>query len=405
MSRQVTMPPGTPDAAEPKMFRFRGTIDVVLIVAVTMAAGVTALGAHSPGPLPPEVKEVLIGYFGPASATHPDAGDLWCAASMAIDEANEKGGYNGLPFRLVTGWSENPWGTGVADVTRMAYVHKVWAIVGGIDGASAHLAEQVVAKARLVLMNPVATDKSVNMAGVSWMFSCVPPDDIQAGVLAKAITSKTAKQPFVVISAVDHDSHVFSVELLKAFRSCEIAPAFHFECDPMKEESSGVLERALQVKPPVVVLIANARGSARLLDKLRGRGYAGAVFGGPWMGRRVFLEQAGEAAQGVMFPHPLVTSPKFRAFAKRFAKRFGRAPDYAAAHTYDTLTLLMAAIRKAGLDRTGIRDAVKEIAPFSGVTGQIRWDVVGANSRSVGLGVVANGRVQPVATAPPASRH
>jgi len=370
-----------------------------------MATNAIALRAHSLGSPSPEVEEVLIGYFGPASSTHPEAGDLWCAASMAIDEANAQGGYHGVAFRLVTSWSENPWGTGVADVARMAYVHRVWAIVGGIDGATTHLAEQVVAKARLVLMNPVATDKSVNMAGVSWMFSCVPPDDIQAGVLAKAIASKTARRSFVVVSAVDHDSHVFAAELLKAFKGCEIAPAFHFECDPMQQESSGVLERVLQVRPQAVVLIANARGSASLLRKLCERGYAGMVFGGPWMGRRAFLEQAGEAADGVMFPHSLVMSPEFRAFAKRFAERFDRAPDYAAAHTYDTLTLLVAAIRQGGLDRTGIRDALREMAPFAGVTGEIRWNAVGANARSVGLGVVADGCVQPVSATPPASRH
>lgn len=366
---------------------------------------IVALSVFGPGPSASEAEEVLIGYFGPASPMHPEGGDLWCAASMALDEANATGGYQGRCFRLVTSWSENPWGSGVADVARLAYVQKVWAIVGGIDGASTHLAEQVVAKARLVLMNPVATDKSINMASVPWMFSCVPLDDIQAKALAGAIASDVCEQPFVIVSAVDHDSHGFTVELLKALKDSELTPAFHFECDPSSPESRGVLERAQRVDPEAVVLVADAEGSARLLTTLREAGYGGAVFGGPWMGRRAFVEQAGAVAEGVRFPRSLTTSPKCSEFAQRFAQRFGRPPDYAAAHMYDAVSLLAAAMRQGGLDRTRIRDAIREIVPWSGVTGEIRWNTVGGNCRPVHMGIIRAGCVQPVSVPSSASCH
>ena len=108
---------------------------------------------------------------------------MWCAACLAIEEANQAGGYEGLPFRLVPGWSGNPWGSGITAVTRMVYSQKVWAVIGGIDGPSTHLAEQVVAKARLPLLSPGSTDKTVNLANVPWMFSCVPDDHLLAPVL------------------------------------------------------------------------------------------------------------------------------------------------------------------------------------------------------------------------------
>jgi branched-chain amino acid transport system substrate-binding protein len=354
---------------------------------------------------PSESEDVLLGYFGPASSAHPAGGDLWCAASMALDEANEAGGYQGRPFRLVTSWSANPWGTGAADVARMAYVDKVWAIVGGLDGATTHLAEQVVAKARLVLMNPVATDKSINMAGVSWMFSSVPLDDAQALVLAEAIAVEVRERSFVVVSATDHDSHVFAVELLKALDDRKLAPAFHFDWDPVAPASRGMLERVRCSHPVAVVLIASASDSARLLGMLREAGYAGRVFGGPWMGRRAFVAQAGGKAEGVRFPFLLATSPKYSEFAQRFTRRFDRTPDYAVAHMYDTVCLLVAAIRQGGLDRMAICDAIREIAPWSGVTGEIRWNTAGANCRPVHMGTIKDGRALPIAAPSRAARH
>ena len=77
---------------------------------------------------PTDIKQISIGYFGPGTVSHPEGGDMWCAASLAIEEANRAGGYKDLPFRLVAGWSDNPWGTGISKVVRMAYVDKVWAL-------------------------------------------------------------------------------------------------------------------------------------------------------------------------------------------------------------------------------------------------------------------------------------
>ncbi len=343
----------------------------------------------------PNASGVLIGYFGPASASHRQAGDMWCAASLAIEQANATGGYKGRPFRLIAAWSENPWGTGVADVARMAYVHKVWAIVGGIDGPSTHLAEQVVAKARLVLVNPAATDKSVNQASVSWMFSCVPQDDVQAAALAPAIAIRIEGKPFVMVSTVDHDSHLFVVELLEALKDHGLAPAYHFELEAGQPPFPNVLEKLLNIDPKAVVLIADAYNSSKMLRGLRAGGYQGIVFGGPWMGRRAFVEQAGSAG-GVIFPYLCITSDASRRFEREFAKRFGRQPDYLAAYTYDATTMTITAIRQGGLDRTRIRDALKELSPWQGVSGEIRWDAVGANSRPVSLATIMDGRVRPI---------
>ena len=110
---------------------------------------------------------------------------MWCAASLAVEQANEAGGYRGLPFRLMPAWSDNPWGSGVKELTRLVFEDKIWAIVGGADGPTTHLAEQVAVKAGLPLINPVSTDKTVNLTNVPWIFSCTPQDPLQARRLGR----------------------------------------------------------------------------------------------------------------------------------------------------------------------------------------------------------------------------
>ena len=400
---------------------------------------------------PEDVESVLIGYFGSSDPDDPEGGDMWRAAQLAIEEANADGGYRGKPFRLVSGWSKDPWGTGVVQVTRMAYDEKVWAIVGGIDGASTHLAEQVVAKARLTLVNPVSTDKTINLANVPWVFSCVPGDDILAGSLAEEIAARVRNESFgnednekgvgshlceapegpfrqmtpdpffVCVSSDDHDSRMLTDELKKRFVEHRLSPQYHFRFKQQRDGVHGaVATQVLQTELKLVVVVAGTHDSARLIKTLRAGGFAGTIFGGPSMGRRRFLEEGGLAAEGVVFPllyccgnedgkgvgSHLCEAPEgpFRQmtpdpFSAVFQHRFQVSPDYTAARTYDAVHLVVAAIREAGLNRAQIRDAVKKLTPWPGVAGTINWDNLGGNPQPVLLGTVKNGRIIPFVAA------
>jgi ABC-type branched-subunit amino acid transport system substrate-binding protein len=112
------------------------------------------------------------------------------------------------------------------------------------------------------------------------------------------------------------------------------------------------------------------------------------------MGQRSFIERAGDAAEAVVFPLLYEHGKESESFDKKFTARFGKRPDYLAAHTYDAVNLLIAAIRKAGLNRARIHDSVRSLSPWQGVTGKIQWDPLGSNSRLIHLGTVRNGRVR-----------
>jgi branched-chain amino acid transport system substrate-binding protein len=355
-------------------------------------------GPGRDAPEPKDAREIPIGYFGPSDSSDAQSGDMWCAAQLAVEEVNRAGGCAGRPLRLVPRWSDKPWTAGAVAVTRMVYQDNVWGIIGGVDGPTTHLAEQVVAKARLVLLSPAATDKTVNLANVPWMFSCLPGDHLLAPVLASAIAGRVGNKPFVLVSADDHDPHLLAVELKKCLAERGLTPAYHFEFSGGSADLTELAARIAASRPGAAVLLAGPKPSARLLAALRVQGFTGPVFGGPDMGRRRFLDEAGPVAAGVVFPLLYDPQPSSSGFVKTFRDRFGRSPDYAAAHTYDAVRLLAAAISKAGLNRARIGDAVRELSPSSGVTGTMTWDRLGSNVRPVRLGTISDGAVAPVET-------
>ena len=347
-------------------------------------------------PDPTDVTEVKIGYFGPSDPGHTEAGDMWSAAQLAVEEANRQGGYHGKPFRLIARWSEDPWVGGARHATQMVFVDKVWVLVGGADGASTHLAEQIATKGLIPVISPVSTDRSANSAFVPWMFSCLPGDDVLASLLADRLVREKLGDAFVVVACDDHDSRVFLGQFNNAIRKRSLVARQQFVYPTAPGEPTAVLARVLASKPRAVVLLAGPAAGARLVKSLRQGGYAGPVLGGPWMGRHSFLEAAGPAAVDVVFPLLYVPGQDSKGFVTAFERRVRHPTDYAAAATYDAVRLAVAAVRKAGLNRARIVDSIRDLSPWQGVSGQIRWDALGGNDRPVSLGTIHQGRAVPL---------
>ena len=344
-------------------------------------------------PPPEDIAEVLIGYFGPCDPEDPESGGVWLAAKLAVEEANQLRGYQGKLFRLVPGWSENPWGTGVKQVVGMVYDQDVWAIIGGVDGPSTHLAEQVAVKARLPLVSSVSTDKTVNLTNVPWMFSLVPGDHLQAPLLAGRLWDSVGRNAFVLMSADDHDSRLFTAELEKSLTAGRMAPKFHFKCKHTEQDVTQLAARVIASNAAAAVVVASASQSARLALAIRGQGFTGTIFGGPTMGRSRFSQEAGMAAEGVVFPLLYDHHEKPSEFVETFKTCYHRPPDYADAHTYDAVRMLIDAIRDSGLNRAKIRDSLGKLSPWKGVAGTVKWDPSGSNARTVQLGTIRHGEV------------
>lgn len=361
-------------------------------------AGEEPLEYRGPGREAPEpqVDEVVLGWFGPGDPDHPAGGSFWRGAVLALEELNEGGGYRGRPFRLRPGWSESPWAAGVVEVTRMVYEDGVWAILGGIDGASAHLAEQVALKARVTLLSSGSTDKTANMASVPWFFSLLPSDAVQMPVLVAALADAAAGDPFAVAAAAEHDAHAALVELRRALSPRRLTPTSLVEFDPKEPDLGPLAGRLLQGQPRAVVVLAPPEAAARLVTALRRAGFGGPLLGGAPLGLASFGTTARGAGEGVVVPLLWEPSPEWDSFAEMYENRWEGPPDYAAARSYDAVRLVADAVQRAGLNRARIGDAIRQGAPWRGVAGIVRWNALGQNEGPVGLARWTGGRLRPI---------
>lgn len=330
---------------------------------------------------------IRIGYFGPADANHPLGGSIWKGVSLAFEEHRQD-----PPLRLVSAWDENPWTGGAGKLARLIYEERAAALLGGIDGTSTHLAEQIVAKALLPLVDPASTDRTVNGAFVPWIFSVMPDDRTLMRVLVDGILAGQERPAIALLSATDHDSRVMRREFLRAAdRRLQPRRAIEFRTGTIP--AAAILE---ELEAHAAVVLAGPADSAAVVQELRRLRPALAIYCGPAAGSRTFLGLAGSAAERVRYPDPRGPSERAADFARRFAARWGEPPDYLAAHAYDAAELLIQAIRRAGPGREAIRDALRELSPWNGVSGPIRWDKLGRNDRPATLAEIRGGVVQPL---------
>ncbi len=344
-------------------------------------------------PTPGDLTEIRIGYFGPSDPNDALYGDLWLAADMAVTEINRAGGCHGLPFRLLPAWSENPWGSGVTQVARMVFNDRILALIGGADGAAAHLAEQIVAKALLPLINPGSSDRTANLAHVPWIFSCLPGGQREAAALADSLVDEIGSKAFLLISATDHDSRALTEELRDDLAERGIAPARHLEVTSAEGPDLGIISSQLlsESRAAAVVLIAGPSVSARVVKRLR-QFFDGPVFGSSAMGRSAFRRLIGNDTGPLRFPFP-ADFDGVEKFSRHFREIRGRDADFAAAETYDALHLLAAALELSGPNRARLGDALRSLSPWQGVAGTLEWDKTGQNIRPVSMATLEDGQI------------
>ena len=355
------------------------------------------LGPGADDPEPEGIDEVRIGLLVPSAGT-PDwleGRGMKMGVDLAVAEANGRGGIDGLPIRLLEHEDLPVWGASSNTIVQMAYEERVWAIVGSVGGDSSHIAIRVALKAKVAVMNTATSDPTFTETGIPWAFRCVADDRQQSYALAQHMFVEEGLERVAILRSNDRYGRFGVGELRDAARRVSRPIVAEVQWRTENEDFEPLIERVLGANPDGLVLWGGPVGAAKALRLLRESGSQVPVFGPARLGFDRFLEEAGEAAEGVvvaMTLDPTSAQPEWRDFQERFQTRFGELPDAPAAHGYDGMRMLIEAITRAGLNRVRIRNELAAVRRFEGVSGPILFDNTFNDVGAVYLGRAENGR-------------
>ena len=352
--------------------------------------------------LPPaDLTEVRIGFLGPLSGSImvPQGKQMLQGATLAMEEANKKGGYRGLPYKLYPHNDAGLWGAAANEVVKMDD-EKVWAFLGSIDDNVSHIALRAALKLEIFMLCTGDPDPTYTETNIPWTLRVIS-DDRQSGyALVNYMHKKMGHKRVAIIRANNRYGRVGVMEYADAAVRVGYPFVLEERFNDGETEFTSQLERIKKVSPDAILIWGNAKEAALILKQIRAMEMKQPIYGSDRMVSPEFLKIAGPLAEGIVTTcqyNPESDDPEYKAFKTSYTTRFGQEPDVYSAHAYDGMNLLIAGITKAGLNRVLIRDILldlKEFQNYKGVTGTIIFDKSWNDISNIYMAVVKNGKFE-----------
>jgi branched-chain amino acid transport system substrate-binding protein len=348
---------------------------------------------------PTDLKEVRIGFLGPleGSVLVNLGKQMLQGAQLSIEEANKKGGYKGVPYKLMIHNDVGLWGAAANEVVKMDD-EKVWVWLGSIDDIVSHVAIRATLKLEIPMVCTGDPDPTFTETNIPWVVRVIPDDRQSSYELVERIFKKDGHSRVAVIRPNNRYGRVGVLHFTKSATRIGFPLIIEERFNDGETDFSAQIERVKKTNPDAILLWGNAKESALLLQQLRKAGMKQPVYGSDRMVNPEFLQIAGNLAEGVVTTcqyNPDSKDPKYLAFRANYTKRFGQEPDVFASHAYDGMNIIIKSIEKAGLNRVLIRDVLTDLKTFQnydGVTGKIVFDKTWNNVRPIFLAEVKNGK-------------
>jgi branched-chain amino acid transport system substrate-binding protein len=358
-------------------------------------------GAGREKPEPSGLDEVRIGFLGPldGSVMVPQGIQMLQGATLAVEEANEKGGYKGIPFRILAHNDVGLWGAAANEVVKMND-EKVWAFIGTIDDVNSHVALRVTLKLEIPMINTSDPDPTFTETRIPWMIRCIGDDRQSSYALVNHIYNVKRHSRVAVMRADNRYGRVGVMEFRDAALRIGYPLILEVRFADGETDFATQIERIINASPDAVLLWGNAKETALILKQMRKMGMQQSVYGCDRLVSPVFLEIAGKDAEGVVATsqyNPTLDIPQLKAFNRNYFNRFGLEPDVYAAHAYDGMNIIIEAIHLAGLNRALIRDVLTDLKTFQGyqgVTGEIIFDASWNDIGPIWMSEVRDGRFE-----------
>lgn len=332
--------------------------------------------------LPPkDLEEVRIGFLGPLEGSDLVSlgKQMLNGANLAMEEANNSGGYRGIPFKLMVHNDVGLWGAAANEVVKMDE-EKVWVWLGSIDDIVSHVALRATLKMEIMMVNTGDPDPTFTETNIPWTIRVIS-DDRQSGYeLASYIFEKMGHERVAVIRTNNRYGRVGIMEYSGVAVRLGHPMMIEERFDNGETDFKMQLENIKRVSPDAILIWGNAKESALILKQIRELGMKQPVYGSDRIVSTEFLNIAGQDAEGIVTTsqyNPEADIPELKAFQANYFKKYGLKPDVFAVHAYDGMNMIIEAIRKVGLNRVLIRDVLTDLKTFQGyqgISGKITFD-------------------------------
>ncbi len=361
-----------------------GIIVAIVSLALLVGAGVQAAEPIKVG--------AILAVTGPASFLGgPESRTL----TMLAEEVNAKGGINGHKVELfIMDSGANP-EKAVSFAKQLIEEKKVLAILGPSTSGETMQIKGIAEEGKTILLSCAAAEVIVNPVA-KWVFK-TPQKDSDA---IQAIFNQMKKMKISRIGVLSGNTGFGKagkgqIEKLAPENGITIVASEVYD-----KASTDLTAEVTKLKAANVEAIVNwsiVPAQSIVIKNARQIGFAGPIFQSHGFGNIKYVEAAGAAAEGVIFPAGRLlvadvlpdSNPQKAVLVKYkndYEKRYKEDASTFGGHAYYAFMILAKAIEKAGsTDKEKVRDAIESMKGFVGTGGVFDFSAEDHN----GLGIDA----------------
>ena len=353
----------------------RGQRLFVAGLALVLAAAVQVPGGPVLGQGAPIKIAGIFAVTGPASSLGKPEQDT---ARMLQAQWTAAGGLAGRPVQVITYDTESDPTKAVLLIKKAVTEDNVVAVVGGTTSPESQAMADYATQADFPLMS-VAASTTLSVPTRRWVYQ-MPQRNALAS--QKAIEYLTALH--VKTFAFLYRNDDFGQDGLVGFRTYARPRGMTIvDTEPFAAtdtDLSAQVARARTKNPDAMVVWSTPPTASIAAKNIRALGIRAPILESHGIANRAFIQLAGAAADGVVFPSgkmlvagQLPADDPQKALLEKYVRDFEAANRYAAStfggHAFDGLTMLADAIRRVGPDRGKIRDYLEHLRGFVGTGG------------------------------------
>ncbi len=238
----------------------------------------------------------------------------------------------------------------------------------------------------------IGTDNLINLA---------TQISTEAQVMAKYMNKQGFKR-IAMVRANDAFGEEYGKRLPEFLDKLNIEVVYQEAVSSDSYDYKGVILKILNKNPDVIWVNQGQKQIGLFAKQLREMGSALPVYSSYTAESESTISSGGLATDGIRYTYPLGTdenSTKKNLFEKKYVDMFKTQPNPNAYYTYDGIMLLDKALQTCAIDdSTCIERFFKNYGTYNGVSGEMKIEKDGSNTRPFGIKEIRDGKFEWVST-------
>jgi branched-chain amino acid transport system substrate-binding protein len=298
---------------------------------------------------------------------------------MLLEKTNAAGGINGHPVELIIKDSQASAEKAISFAKQLIEEEQVLAIIGPSTSGESMAIKDICQEGQMILLSCAAAETIVDPVA-SYVFK-TPQKDSYAAIWIFQTMQKMGISKIGVVVGNTGFGNGGKAQLEKYAPEHGIEIAIAEVYDRAATDLTGVLTKLKAQGVEAVVNWSIVPAQSIIPKNMRQLGMEVPLFQSHGFGNIKYVEAAGEAAEGIIFPcgrllvadvlpadHP--QKDLLAKYKTDYESRYGEDASTFGGHAYDAFILLKAAIEKAGsVEKTAVRDAIEGLQGVVGTAG------------------------------------